>query len=72
MPNVPGLKILIVDDEPQIRRFLRASLTAHDYEVAEAGTGGVAVRGGGIDFLLPSVEFGYPRPPVARQAQKCL
>lgn len=44
MPNIAGAKILIVDDEPQIRRFLRASLTAHDYEVAEAGTGGEAVR----------------------------
>ncbi len=44
MPNTAGAKILIVDDEPQIRRFLRASLTAHDYEVAEAGTGGEAVR----------------------------
>jgi two-component system KDP operon response regulator KdpE len=44
MPNTAGAKILIVDDEPQIRRFLRASLTAHGYEVAEAETGGEAVR----------------------------
>jgi two-component system KDP operon response regulator KdpE len=26
-------RIMIVDDEPQIRRFVRASLTAHGYEV---------------------------------------
>lgn len=40
----PGAKILIVDDEPQIRRFLRASLTAHDYQVVEAEDGKSAVR----------------------------
>jgi len=32
-------KILIVDDEPQIRRFLGISLRAGGYEVVEAGTG---------------------------------
>jgi two-component system KDP operon response regulator KdpE len=31
--------ILVVDDEPQIRRFLRTSLAAQDYEVIEAETG---------------------------------
>jgi two-component system, OmpR family, KDP operon response regulator KdpE len=29
--------ILVVDDEPQIRRFLRSALPPHGYEVAEAG-----------------------------------
>jgi two-component system KDP operon response regulator KdpE len=42
MPNGP--RILIVDDEPQIRRFLRASLQAHDYEVIEADTGKEGIR----------------------------
>jgi two-component system KDP operon response regulator KdpE len=32
-------KILVVDDEPQIRRFLRISLTAHGYAVIEAARG---------------------------------
>jgi two-component system KDP operon response regulator KdpE len=31
--------VLIVDDEPQIRRFLRTSLTAQGYAVLEAGNG---------------------------------
>ena len=31
-------RILIVDDEPQILRFLRASLPPHGYECVEAGT----------------------------------
>ena len=39
-----GPVVLIVDDEPQIRRFLRASLQAHDYTVIEAENGKEAVR----------------------------
>ena len=31
--------VLVVDDEPQIRRALRTSLEAHGYEVAVVGTG---------------------------------
>ena len=34
-----GKRILVVDDEPQIRRFLRISLTAEGYEVIEAPRG---------------------------------
>jgi len=34
-----GVKILIVDDERPIRRFLRASLISHGHEVHEAETG---------------------------------
>jgi two-component system KDP operon response regulator KdpE len=33
------LRVLIVDDEPEIRRFLRASLKAYQYEVFEADSG---------------------------------
>lgn len=39
-----GPKVLIVDDEPQIRRFLRASLQSHDYTVLEAENGKEAVK----------------------------
>jgi two-component system, OmpR family, KDP operon response regulator KdpE len=31
--------VLVIDDEPQIRRALRTSLEAHGYEVATVGTG---------------------------------
>jgi two-component system, OmpR family, KDP operon response regulator KdpE len=34
-----GQRILIIDDETQIRRFLRVSLTSHGYEVRDVGTG---------------------------------
>jgi two-component system, OmpR family, KDP operon response regulator KdpE len=34
-----GYRVLVVDDEPEIRRFLRASLKTHQYEVLEADQG---------------------------------
>ena len=34
-----GARVLVVDDEPQIQRVLRPSLTASGYEVIEATTG---------------------------------
>ena len=40
------LRILVVDDEPPIRRFLRTALAAQDYRVEEAGDGEAA-----LDFL---------------------
>ena len=37
-------RILVVDDEPQIQRFLRPALGAAGYEVVEAMTGGEALK----------------------------
>jgi two-component system KDP operon response regulator KdpE len=37
-------KILVVDDEVQMRRVLRATLRAHGHEVAEAASGEEALR----------------------------
>ncbi|HEV2502488.1 response regulator [Mesorhizobium sp. UC22_110] len=39
-----GFRVLVVDDEPQIQRFLRPALTAAGYEVIEAGTGAQALK----------------------------
>jgi two-component system, OmpR family, KDP operon response regulator KdpE len=39
----PSIRVLIVDDEPQIRRFLRTSLSAHGYRVIEASCGREAI-----------------------------
>src|SRR5277367_998806 len=39
-----GARILVVDDEPQILRFLRPALEASGYEVQHAGTGREALR----------------------------
>jgi len=38
-----GKRILVVDDEPQITRILRRSLTAHEYEVRTADDGETAL-----------------------------
>jgi len=39
MVTETGARVLVVDDEPAIRRYLRASLGAHGYELFEAATG---------------------------------
>ena len=39
-----GIRVLVVDDEPQILRFLRPALTACGYEVLTAETGRDALR----------------------------
>jgi two-component system KDP operon response regulator KdpE len=56
--------ILVVDDEPQIRRFLRTSLAAQDYEVLEAEDGQGALDGAKrlkpdlmiLDLGLPDID----------------
>ena len=54
-------RVLIVDDEPQIRRFLRASLTAHDYEVSEADSGAEALKRATVDKPdLVILDLGLP------------
>jgi two-component system KDP operon response regulator KdpE len=37
-------RILVIDDEPQIRRVMRATLTGHEYEVDDARTGEEALE----------------------------
>ncbi|MFC4770098.1 response regulator [Effusibacillus consociatus] len=37
--NEHGARILIVDDEPQIRKLLKVTLQAHQYAIYEASTG---------------------------------
>lgn len=39
MPATEKTKILIVDDEQAIRRFLRTALSVHGYDIHEAATG---------------------------------
>ena len=54
-------RILVVDDEPQIRRVLRASLIAHGYEVWDARRGDEAlelVRTEDFDLIL--LDFNLP------------
>jgi two-component system KDP operon response regulator KdpE len=57
----PALQILVVDDEPPIRRFLRTSLTAQGYRVIEAEDGPSALgqlRRNAVDILV--LDLGMP------------
>ncbi|PPC86558.1 MAG: DNA-binding response regulator, partial [Methylocystis sp.] len=59
-----GEKVLVVDDEPQIQRVLRPSLTASGYTVLEAATGHEALAAVGehspdliiLDLGLPDMD----------------
>jgi two-component system KDP operon response regulator KdpE len=44
-------RILVVDDEPQMRRALRLVLRANDYEVGEAATGEAALDALAVDVF---------------------
>ncbi|MFZ1988228.1 MAG: response regulator transcription factor [Alphaproteobacteria bacterium] len=56
------LRILVVDDEPPIRRFLRTSLVAQGYHITEAEDGAQALemlRKGPVDVLV--LDLGLPK-----------
>src|SRR5688500_14440144 len=56
MPTTPPARVLVIDDEPQIRKFLEISLRAQSYVVdladtGQAGLDALAVRGADIVVL---------------------
>ncbi len=56
-----GLRILVVDDEPAIRRFVRTSLTAQGHQVLEAEDGETAralARRNTVDVIV--LDLGLP------------
>jgi two-component system KDP operon response regulator KdpE len=59
--TTPTLRILVVDDEPAIRRFLRTSLSAQGYDVLEAEDGKQAMdmaRRNALDLII--LDLGLP------------
>jgi two-component system KDP operon response regulator KdpE len=61
MTGVPPQRVLVVDDEPAIRRFLRASLTGQGYQVSEADSGPRAleqIAKGNFDAIV--LDLGLP------------
>ena len=62
MSVAPGpLRVLVVDDEPSILRFLRTALTAEGYLISEAESGEAALvtlKRGRIDLLI--LDLGLP------------
>jgi two-component system KDP operon response regulator KdpE len=60
MTNLDPL-VLVVEDEPQMRRFIRASMEAHGYRIAEASSGAEAIAlatGRAPDVML--LDLGLP------------
>ena len=54
-------RILIIDDEPQIRRFLRTTLQAHDYHVIESSSGRDGIVRAGMESPdLIILDLGLP------------
>ena len=61
MAKAGDLQVLLVEDEAQMRRFLRSSLPAHGYELIEAATGRDAITQAGTrnpDIIL--LDLGLP------------
>lgn len=59
---MPNARVLLVDDEPQVRSFIRAFLLAARFDVIEAGDGVEAldmlVSGcGGVDLLITDINM---------------
>jgi two-component system, OmpR family, KDP operon response regulator KdpE len=60
-PGPPSIRVLVVDDEPAIRRFLKASLGAQGFDVTEAqdATGALAqMARSAVDVLV--LDLGLP------------
>ena len=56
-----GLRVLVIDDEPQIRKLLRVSLSAYGYVLDEVGTGEEAINRTAIfkpDIVI--IDLGLP------------
>ena len=59
--GVPPARVLVIDDEAQIRRFLEISLRAQGYRVSQAATGQAgleALVGEGADLVI--LDIGLP------------
>ena len=42
--SAAGFRVMVIDDEPPIRKLLRMGLTAHGYQIIEAPTGKTALQ----------------------------
>ena len=56
----PVLKVLVIDDEPPIRRLLRLGLTAQGYDIVEAPNGKTALELAGQKPDLIILDLGLP------------
>ena len=63
-----GPRVLVVDDEPQIQRFLTVALTAAGYDVLTAETGAQALRLAATGAPISSCSISVSQTATARRS----
>ena len=58
--NAPPIKVLVIDDEPPIRKLLRMGLSTQGYEMLEAPSGRVALELLAQNPALVILDLGLP------------
>ena len=58
--NAPPIKVLVIDDEPPIRKLLRMGLSTQGYEILEAPSGRVALELLAQNPALVILDLGLP------------
>ncbi|MBN9041476.1 MAG: DNA-binding response regulator [Rhizobiales bacterium 62-47] len=58
--SAPPIKVLVIDDEPPIRKLLRMGLSTQGYEIVEAPNGKVAMEKLSEDTALIILDLGLP------------
>jgi two-component system KDP operon response regulator KdpE len=58
--NAPSIKVLVIDDEPPIRKLLRMGLSTQGYEILEAPSGKVALELLAQNPALVILDLGLP------------
>lgn len=58
--NAAAIKVLVIDDEPPIRKLLRMGLTTQGYDILEASNGKIALEKLAEDPALIILDLGLP------------
>ena len=58
--NAAAIKVLVIDDEPPIRKLLRMGLTTQGYDILEASNGKIALERLAEDPALIILDLGLP------------
>src|ERR1700756_3122175 len=58
--NATPIKVLVIDDEPPIRKLLRMGLSTQGYEILEASNGKIALESLAQDPALIILDLGLP------------
>ena len=58
--NAPPIKVLVIDDEPAIRKLLRMGLSTQGYDILEASNGKLALERLSEGPALIILDLGLP------------